>query len=416
MLAKQTYSWLDAYREGQTPPSQHRHVGSLVQAETASNEVLVVCVVCLLYWRTDIRGENTKWTMKRWIAAADQLYLPIDPAAVEKPVRRRKSKVPTRPSEKRSRGRPRKYPLIEERPRFCLHCCQVLRRKTYPSGMVEYPSVFLQRQYCDVRCCAAHKKGKSLRAYRQFKRTKAQIELTPESTEVPVTPAERWAIKARRIADLYKSGLGIRRISKRLQINQGEVVRALEHCKVEMRPRYALPQDERDALVAEMYADYLSGLSCSQVGKKYGKSRQSIHEAFKSRKLPLRPIHAVEYPRVWFDGVSYTWSSKGYYRRTDGSREMLHHDVWRFHCGEVPNGYQIGHRDRDKSNNDLANLICLPIDEMTRFHHPQQPVIEGKCCEACGQVLRRRPAEGPSSFNRRKFCDWDCFQADHQKK
>jgi hypothetical protein len=219
----------------------------------------------------------------------------------------------------------------------------------------------------------------------------------------------------------YDQGLGCRRIAGKFGVSTSDVYRALKKRGVEMRSRYALSDEEREARVAAMYADYQSGMSLAQVGEKYGGiSRQSVFNLFEARGLPLRTKKL--YPTVEFNGYRYSPSAKGgYWRRTTGDKPLLHHDVWRFHCGNIPLGYQVIHRDGNLDNNALENLVCLPIHEVSRHYHPPQPVIAGKVCDYCGKSLERKrfrggATEGPASFARRRYCDRTCFGLDHRKK
>lgn len=60
----------------------------------------------------------------------------------------------------------------------------------------------------------------------------------------------------------------------------------------------------------------------------------------------------------------------GFYFQHKGKR--LHRAVWEYHCGEVPDGFDIHHRDGDRTHNDIVNLACLPRDEHHR-HHANTP-------------------------------------------
>lgn len=40
--------------------------------------------------------------------------------------------------------------------------------------------------------------------------------------------------------------------------------------------------------------------------------------------------------------------------------QALHQEVWKAAHGPIPDGYEVHHRDRDFTNNDLANLECIP--------------------------------------------------------
>lgn len=57
---------------------------------------------------------------------------------------------------------------------------------------------------------------------------------------------------------------------------------------------------------------------------------------------------------------------KGYIYVND---KPLHHLVWEKHYGKkVPKGYQIHHKDKNKTNNDINNLQLISASEHTRLH------------------------------------------------
>lgn len=64
-----------------------------------------------------------------------------------------------------------------------------------------------------------------------------------------------------------------------------------------------------------------------------------------------------------FNGVSYYLCGKYYQRK--GVR--LHRVVWEYHNGAIPKGYDIHHKDRDRSNNQIENLELL--SEYEHCHH-----------------------------------------------
>lgn len=117
--------------------------------------------------------------------------------------------------------------------------------------------------------------------------------------------------------------------------------------------------------VTAMYARYCDGLSLSQVAREFGNTRQSVFKSFKRRGLPVR-TRPAPLPFVEFNGYRYTLRNTGYLGRTNGPRSLLHRDVWESHVGPIPAGFDIHHRDRDRLNNEIGNLECLPKDEHAR--------------------------------------------------
>lgn len=58
-------------------------------------------------------------------------------------------------------------------------------------------------------------------------------------------------------------------------------------------------------------------------------------------------------------------SSRDYFRC---GKKCLHRQVWIDHHGEIPQGFQIHHKDGDKGNNDIANLECVTPREHSERH------------------------------------------------
>lgn len=70
----------------------------------------------------------------------------------------------------------------------------------------------------------------------------------------------------------------------------------------------------------------------------------------------------------YFRGVKFTRDDNtGYYLNTTIHKRM-HVFVWEFYNGEIPEGCEIHHIDRDKSNNDINNLQLLSSTEHKELH------------------------------------------------
>ena len=59
-------------------------------------------------------------------------------------------------------------------------------------------------------------------------------------------------------------------------------------------------------------------------------------------------------PKLTKKGYVRIWSAK------DKRLRMEHDLVWEKHYGAIPAGYQIHHKDGNKQNNDMRNLVVLP--------------------------------------------------------
>jgi len=62
---------------------------------------------------------------------------------------------------------------------------------------------------------------------------------------------------------------------------------------------------------------------------------------------------------AYFNGLKFTRDDKTGYYLNSTIRKRLHRYVWEYYNGEIPPGYHIHHKDGDKSNNDISNLILV---------------------------------------------------------
>lgn len=75
---------------------------------------------------------------------------------------------------------------------------------------------------------------------------------------------------------------------------------------------------------------------------------------------------------IEFDGVRFCLDEKtGYYHgyvKKEDRYDRLHRYIYEFYNGKLPDGYDVHHRDFDKNNNDLSNLVALPRSEHMKIH------------------------------------------------
>ena len=116
----------------------------------------------------------------------------------------------------------------------------------------------------------------------------------------------------------------------------------------------------------EMYQYYKTGLSLEDVGKIYGISRQSVYASFKCRNFELRKKKTL--PFIIVDGLKFTIRYDGYYYCTTNDTLSLHKHNWIKKNGEIPEGYQLHHKDHNKLNNEPENMQLLTVSEHTKLH------------------------------------------------
>ena len=84
---------------------------------------------------------------------------------------------------------------------------------------------------------------------------------------------------------------------------------------------------------------------------------------------------AINYKGEWYYRYpdSPNWADKCYFRcRPDKLERYLHRQIWIDNFGDIPDGYDIHHKDLNPLNNDISNLDCLPQSE----HNHKHPITE----------------------------------------
>src|SRR4029079_3378058 len=86
-----------------------------------------------------------------------------------------------------------------------------------------------------------------------------------------------------------------------------------------------------------------------------------------------RPWSAAKLKRSYqqFQGIRYFLDSDGYYKAPGSGAEhrLLHRAVWAHHHGPIPPGWHIHHRDEDRANNHVSNLIGLSAADHLSGEH-----------------------------------------------
>ena len=125
---------------------------------------------------------------------------------------------------------------------------------------------------------------------------------------------------------------------------------------------------KRSAKYDDAYQLYIDGLSLEQVAAHLSVTRQCVFKAFKERGLQLRGVNFRPYQ--FYDGKKFTLRNTGYYSLTTDDRGLMHRYVWEKEVGEIPDGWDIHHKNEIKHDNRIENLECLPKSEHTRLYSP----------------------------------------------
>lgn len=71
----------------------------------------------------------------------------------------------------------------------------------------------------------------------------------------------------------------------------------------------------------------------------------------------------------WFDGIRFTIGpGRKYFSNSNVSPRSMHRYVWQFYNGDIPQGFDIHHKDGNRYNNDISNLECVDSREHKRLH------------------------------------------------
>lgn len=74
--------------------------------------------------------------------------------------------------------------------------------------------------------------------------------------------------------------------------------------------------------------------------------------------------------RKYIDGYLINYSSSNKYPTIflNGKNVLVHRYIWKKYNGEIPKGYQIHHKDKNRLNFDLSNLELIKISDHIRKH------------------------------------------------
>lgn len=71
---------------------------------------------------------------------------------------------------------------------------------------------------------------------------------------------------------------------------------------------------------------------------------------------------------AYFDGLKFTRDDRTGYYLNSTIRKRLHRYVWEYFNGPIPKGYHVHHRDGDKGNNHINNLVIVKHSKHVTLH------------------------------------------------
>jgi len=87
---------------------------------------------------------------------------------------------------------------------------------------------------------------------------------------------------------------------------------------------------------------------------------------------------------VVVDNIKFYEAKQGYYMaRINKKPVRLHRYIWSKYNGEIPNGYDIHHKDHNKSNNSIENLELVD-----RHKHHSNHMKEPERVEQCKLIMK----------------------------
>lgn len=161
---------------------------------------------------------------------------------------------------------------------------------------------------------------------------------------------------------MYKEGLSCRAIARELGVHHQKVSSHLRSIGINTSRKSNGKETES---MATMYRD---GYSFEQVAKAFGYTRQAVWERLKKHGVRAREKKLL--PFVMYDGMKWTINNCGYYRNTNRANGefLLHRYKYEKEAHQIPDGYDIHHKDRNKQNNDIDNLLLIEKSEHTKLH------------------------------------------------
>lgn len=94
----------------------------------------------------------------------------------------------------------------------------------------------------------------------------------------------------------------------------------------------------------------------------------AVEEVIKKIEGNLPQVEVIDDKHQKFNGITYCTSTAPRMEGRYFKLLSLHRMVWICYNGEIPDGYDIHHKDFNKDNNSIDNLQLLTKDEHNKIH------------------------------------------------
>ena len=198
-------------------------------------------------------------------------------------------------------------------------------------------------------------------------------------------PSRGRAVDVEKVIELYKEGISMNEIGRRLGHHHGVIGYHLHKSNLPIRKTHLrnpqIPTDFIEKL-------YLQGMGTTEIAEKVGLSAQAIGARLIKADTPMRTgkeAASLAYKRGRFgnmgkegkdsltwkggrgiDKDGYVWVSIG-----GGKTGAEHRLVWEKHHGEIQKGWIVHHLNGSRDDNRIENLCAMP-----RKRHSPTLIIE----------------------------------------
>lgn len=135
------------------------------------------------------------------------------------------------------------------------------------------------------------------------------------------------------------------------------------------------------------------------------------------RDLTAPPVvEIIDDTHQRFNGFIYPVAKKkGNAQKYFQRNAPIHREVWSYHYGEIPAGYEIHHIDRNPENNAIENLQCISHATHIEIHRYSKRNVKHKkqkfICVNCAKEYEAALAGGHGN----KYCSERCMYEYTQK-